>query len=74
MATKAKKKQPTIAERIIKALSARKNGLTTDELAVRTGAKSPSVSSACSRLVRAGAIKRTDGGRGRGTEAVWVKA
>lgn len=72
MAKKTKRK--TIPELILKALGRRRNGATTDELAKLTGQAGPSVSSACSRLVNQGEIKRTDGGAGRGTEAVWKLA
>lgn len=76
MAKTAKKvkKKPTLASRVIKALGRNSKGLTTDRLAGRVGAKGPSVSATCSRLVRAGKLKRLDGGAGRGSEAVWAVA
>lgn len=67
-----KKKKPTLADRILKTLATVKNGANSDRLARRVRAKTGSVSSACSRLVRAGKLKRIDGGTGRGTEAVWA--
>lgn len=81
MAKKAKKKiakkkiakrKTTIPAAVLKALGRRKSGATTDELAKLTGAKGASVSSACSKLVRAGKLRRTDGAAGRGTEARWI--
>jgi Mn-dependent DtxR family transcriptional regulator len=68
------KKQPTLAERVIKALAAYKNGATTDKLAQRVRAKGASVSSVCSRLKKAGKLVRKDAGGGRGTEALWALA
>lgn len=73
MAKKVKKALP-LGQRILKALATYKNGATTDKLAQRVKAKGSSVSSACSRLKKAGKITRNDGGKGRGTEAVWTLA
>lgn len=67
-------KKPTLGERVVKALAAYKNGATTDRLAQRIKAKGASVSCACSRLQKAGKVVRKDGGKGRGTEAVWALA
>lgn len=69
-----KAKKVTLGDRVIKALAVYKNGATSDRLAQRVGAKSASVSCACSRLQKAGKIVRKDGGKGRGTEAVWALA
>lgn len=66
------KKKTTIGERVLAALKRNVKGLSSDALAKRVGAKTPSVSSACSRLAHKGKIKRTDGNQGRGTEAVWI--
>lgn len=61
----------TLAERVTQALR-RFGPASTDRLARRLGAKGGSVSSTCSRLVRAGVLKRTDKtAHGRGGEAVW---
>lgn len=58
---KTVKKKATIPEKVINMLT-KFGEQTTDRLAQRTGEDRSSVSSACSRLVRAGKIARTDGG------------
>lgn len=66
-------KSKSIPERILAAVEKAPNGLTTDVLAKRIKAEGPSVSSACSRLVKAGKLVRKDGATGPGSEAVWAK-
>jgi DNA-binding IscR family transcriptional regulator len=64
-------KRKSIGALILAALARKPEGLTSDKLAVRAGARGDSVSSICSRLRAKGLVKRLDGGAGRGTEAVW---
>lgn len=60
----------TIPEKILRAIQ--KHGpMNTDRLAKLTGAKSSSVSAACSRLKARGMLVRVDGATGSGSEAVW---
>lgn len=67
-------KTKTLAEKITSALE-RFGAASTDRLARRLSAKGSSVSSACSRLFKAGVLKRTDAtAQGRGGEAVWALA
>lgn len=61
-----------IGQRVLSAL-AKFGKANTDRLARRVGAKTSSVSSACSRLVAAKKLKRVDGAA-RGGEAVWALA
>lgn len=67
-----RKAKKTIAQKVLAALE-RFGEATTDRLARRIGENGPSVSSTCSRLFKAGKIKRTDTtAAGRGGEAVWA--
>ena len=68
----AKKAHKSIPVRIKETLAKVPGGLTTDVLAKRVKADGSSVSSACSKLVKAGELERRDGATGPGSEAVWA--